>query len=72
VRPELPAGKGVELFEEPLVLIGETLVGGVVEALRAGYLEGLCRNQEITPLGDGSFPASTAWSPRALKVKQTE
>ncbi len=70
VRPELPARKGVELFEEPVVLIGETLVGGVVEALRAGHLEGLCRNQEITPLGDGSFPASTAWSPRALKVKQ--
>jgi len=57
VRPELPAGKGVKLFEEPVVLIGETLVGGVVEALRAGHLEGLCRNQEITPLGDGSFPS---------------
>jgi len=69
VRPKLPAGKGVELFEEPVVLIGETLVGGMVEALRPGHLEGLCRNQEITPLGDRSFPASTAWSPRALKVK---
>jgi hypothetical protein len=34
VRPELPAGKGVELCEQPIVFSDETLVGGVVEALR--------------------------------------
>lgn len=72
VRPELPAGQGVELLKHPIVFVDEALVGGVVQSSRAGHLKAFRRDQEIAPQTNGSCAASTALPPLAFHVKHRE
>jgi hypothetical protein len=70
--PELPPGEGGDLLKESVVLVDEALVGGMAKAQRARHLKGLRRDQEITPLADERFQASTALPPVALNVRHKE
>ena len=68
MRPERPVGQGVELLKHAIVFVDESLVGGVVQSSRAGNLKAFRRDQEITPLANGSSAASATAPPLSFNA----
>jgi hypothetical protein len=59
--PEPSPRKRREILQDPVVLVDEAPVGRMAKAQRARHLDGLCRDQAVTPLTDQGLLAATAW-----------